>query len=83
MNSNYTKNLTENLYNDTLNSTISIIDNENDFIDVITSPCFYGGIIIFVFLLLCIITFIFILKSRKNVFFFKIFFINSKACMNL
>ena len=61
----------------TLNSTI--LDNltlqddqlkvdSNQWFDVITNPLFYGGIIIFIILLSCVIIFIFILKSRKCFF---------------
>ena len=47
----------------TLNNTSS--DNLN-FQDIITNPLFYGGILLFIVLLSCVITFIFILKSKKK-----------------
>ena len=47
------------------NSTLSDENNLN-FIEIITNPLFYGGIIIFIILISCIITFIFILKSKKK-----------------
>ena len=69
MNSNFTTNSTEILCDDTLNSTIAMINSEIDFIDIIPSPYFYGSTIIFIILLLCVLTFIFILKSRKKFLF--------------
>ena len=53
-------------YTSDMNSTIS--DNLN-FQDFITTPIFYGSITIFIILLSCVITFIFILKSRKKFLF--------------
>ena len=52
-------------YNETTNSTLSLSDNLN-FIEIITNPYFYGSSIIFIILLSCIITFIFILKSKPK-----------------
>ena len=50
------------------NSTLSS-SNDLTFTDVITNPFFYGSsIIIFIILLSCTITFIFILKSKKKFF---------------
>ena len=48
-------------YTSTLNSTIS--DNLT-FQDVITNPFFYGNLIVFIILILCILSFIIILKSK-------------------
>ena len=50
----------------TLNSTTS---NNLNFQDVITNPYFYGSFIIFIILISCIITFIFIIKSKKELLF--------------
>ena len=56
-----------------MNSTTPLYDNStsNDltFTDLIINPFFYGGIIIFIILISCIITFIFILKSKKKFLF--------------
>ena len=65
MNSNCTNNFTTTL-SPNMNATLS--DNLT-FQDIITNPFFYGGIIIFIILLSCIITFIFILKSKKKFLF--------------
>ena len=62
MNQNCTNNFTSTL---SLNITTNSSNNLN-FQDIITNPCFYGSIIIFIILLSCVITFIFILKSRKK-----------------
>ena len=61
------------LYN---NSTLSSSDvdsmnhtgfaNDLTFTDIILNPFFYGIIIIFIILILCIITFIFILKNKPK-----------------
>ena len=60
------QNCTNDNFTSTLNSTIS--DNLT-FKDIITNPFFYGGIIIFIILLSCIITFIFILKNKPKLLF--------------
>ena len=49
-----------------MNSTLS---NDLTFIEILTNPFFYGSSILFIFLLLCVITFIFILKSKKKLLF--------------
>ena len=49
-----------------LNSTLS---NDLTFIEILTNSFLYGSSIIFIFLLLCLITFIFILKSKKKLLF--------------
>ena len=49
----------------TLNSTLSD-ENNLTFQDVILNPVIYGGIIIFIIIILCTRTFIYILKSRKR-----------------
>ena len=49
-----------------LNSTLS---NDLTFIEILTNSFLYGSSIIFIFLLLCVITFIFILKSKKKLLF--------------
>ena len=46
-----------------LNSTLS---NDLTFIEILTNSFLYGSSIIFIFLLLCVITLIFILKSKKK-----------------
>ena len=48
---------------------LHITDNLT-FTDVITNPFFYGSSIIFIILISCIITFIFILKSEKEILVF-------------
>ena len=63
MNENNTNNFTSSL---SPNITTTL---PNNFVDIITNPFFYGGIIIFILLLSCIITFIFILKSKKKFLF--------------
>ena len=55
---NFTTTLSPNM-NATLSDNLTFKDN-------ISSPCFYGGIVIFIILLSCIITFIYILQSRKK-----------------
>ena len=58
--------------NETDNYTSTILLNITDnlsFKDLITNPYFYGSSLIFIFLISCIITFIFILKSKKKFLF--------------
>ena len=50
------------------NSTLST-SNENDFIDIISSPLFYGSTIIFIILILCILSFITFLKNKPKLLF--------------
>ena len=54
--------------NETINSTLSS-SNENNFTDNITNPLFYGTSIIFIILILCILSFIFILKNKSKLLF--------------
>ena len=62
MNSNRTNN-----FNSSLSSNITTTLPDNlTFQDVITNPLFNGGIIIFIIIILCVITFTFILKSKKE-----------------
>ena len=59
------------------NSTSSDVDfmnrtgfaNDLTFTDIILNPLFYGSSIIFIILISCIITFIFILKFKKKLLF--------------
>ena len=48
------------------NNFNSASSNDLTFQDVITNPFYYGSSIIFLFLLLCILSFIFIIKSKKR-----------------
>ena len=60
-------------YTSTLNTTLS---NNLTFKDIISSPLFYGSeIIIFIILLLCVITFIFILNLKRNGYFLSRLFV--------
>ena len=53
------------IYTSALNSTPK---DGNDSIDKILNPNFYGSSVIFKILFLCVITFIFIPKSRNGLF---------------
>ena len=57
-----------------MNSTTPLYNNStsNDltFTDIILNPFLYGSIIIIIILISCIITFIFILKSKKELLVF-------------
>ena len=59
---NSTTMLNEN-YSSSLNATLS---NNLTFTDIILNPLFYGSAGIFIFLILCLISFIIILKSKKK-----------------
>ena len=60
------QNCTNDNFTSTLNSTLS--DNLT-FKDIISSPYFYGSIIIFIIIILCIISFIIILKNKPKLLF--------------
>ena len=51
--------------NNSLNSTISKID-DNDFISIVTNQIYFGSKIIFIIVITCVLTFMFILKSKKK-----------------
>ena len=51
------------------NNFKSTLTNDITFTDVITNSYFYGSSIIFIILILCIITFIFILKNKSKLLF--------------
>ena len=66
MNQNCTNNNFTSTISPVLNSTLP---NNLTFQDVVTNPLFYGSTIIFVVFVLCVLSFIIILKNKPRVLF--------------